>query len=230
VPDPPASGATRVSLPPLAWAGLIVFAVLMLATLGVQLALIEDQRSTTDRQLRTAVRQANATLPLIQDARPLVEQLHTSAPALRRFGRETAALVHDARPAVADVRQLSEMLLRSDLPRLTDEVVRADLPRLVERVDALTGELLRQDRLQRLLVRSNGVLGEVRALHTVPKVTEAAELAPEAVGLLRRSLAVQEEVLAQTREILAVARETERHAESLDAKTGGPTLVPPSGG
>jgi hypothetical protein len=44
---------------------------------------------------------------------------------------------------------------------------------------------------------------------------------------------VQEETLALLRETLAVAKETDRHAESLNAKTGGPapttgtSTVPP---
>jgi hypothetical protein len=221
----------------------------MLGTLGVQLALIEDQRSSVDRQLRTAVRQANASLPLIEDAQPLVEELRTGAPAVRRLGRDASGLIAETRPLVRELDRarageqleaagaLARALLDAGAPeaardvrQLTDAVVRADLPRLVDGVEALTGELLRQDRLRRLLVRGNDVLGQTRALHTVPKLTEAAELAPDQFRVLSESLAVQRQTLSITRELLAVARETERHAESLDAKTGGSPLVPPPGG
>ena len=251
MPDPapqPAPAPTRVSFHPLAWAALALFGLLMLGTLGTQLALIEDQRTTNDRQLRTAVRQANASLPLIEDAQPLVEQVQAAAPAIRRFGRESSGLVSDARPLVRELDQaraaeqlqaagaLARSLLDAgaadaarDVRRLTDAVVRADLPELAQAFDTVASELLRQDRLRRLLVRSTTVLGEVQALNTVPKLTDAAELAPDQHRILRESLSVQRETLAMTRQLLEVARETERHAESIDNKTGGP-LVPASGG
>jgi hypothetical protein len=85
-------------------------------------------------------------------------------------------------------------------------------------------------------VRSNAVLGEVRARHLVEKTARAAELAPEQYEVLVRSmriqqqtLALQQEAVAIGREALAVAKEAEKHAESVDRKTGG-TFPGSSGG
>jgi hypothetical protein len=230
VPEPPTPPPARVSFPPLAWAGLTLFGLLMLGTLGVQLALIEDQRSTVDRQLRTAVRQANASLPLIEDAQPLVEELRTGAPAVRRLGRDASGLIAETRPLVRELHAARAGEQLQAAGALARTLLDADVPRLTDTVERLADELLQQDRLRRVLVRSASVLGETQALNTVPKLTDAAELAPEQFRVLRESLAVQRETLSITRELLAVARETERHAESLDAKTGGGPLVPPPGG
>lgn len=183
-----------------------VFGVVMVAVLGVQLALIEDQRSTTDAQLRTAVRQAARSIPLMEQVRPLADDARRARPALRRLGKDAGVLLEDLRsadPATAleAIRRLASDVLRSDLPEALDDVTR------------MTAELRRRD--------------------TVAKATEAAELAPRIERQLRKSVRVQEKLLATQIEALRVvqetrdiARDTGRHAESLDRKLGGTTAGP----
>lgn len=236
-PDP-----VTVAVPRRVWLPFAIGGTLMLLLLGAQVLMIEDQRTTTDAQLRTAVRQANANLPLVEDAQPLVEELRSQAPALRRAGVDVVALVRELRRAeprkqLEATGDLARTLLGADagdalrrVAELSVALTRADLPQTVQALSRVSGELLHQDRLRRLLVRSTAVLGEMRALNTVAKGTRAAELVPSLERTVRRSLAIQEQLLRTQVEALRVAqdtreaaREAERHAESLDRKLGGET-------
>jgi hypothetical protein len=76
-------------------------------------------------------------------------------------------------------------------------------------------------------VRSAGwMLNEVRAEQLVSKAARAADVAPRMLEIQRRILVVQTRALARLDRMLAVARETERHAESIDRKTGGQLPAP----
>lgn len=227
------SDPVRISLQRSTWVALGLFAFLMLGLLAVQVALIEDQRSTVDRQLRTAVQQAEAARPLLEDAQPLVEELRGGAPAIKELGEDTGELVREldraeVGTALEAVRRLSVQLLRGELPQTLTRTADAltDVPRV-------TDELLAQDRLRRLLVRSTSVLGEVQQLNAVAKGARAAELAPQVARSLRRSLRLQETLLATqvdalsvVKDVREIARRTEGHAASLDRKLGGATLAP----
>jgi hypothetical protein len=245
-------------------AGAVVFGLLLVGVLTAQMLMIEDQRSTTDAQLRTAVRQANAGLPLLEDAQPLVEGIAQSRPQLERFGRDANVLLKELTPLASELRDaradeqleatgalarqlleadagrqlratgaLASQLLDADAPGATRAVrqlavtlLEADLSGAANDLGRLTNELLKQQRLRRLLVRSNAVLGEVRARNLVPKATRAAEETakgfPRTIALQEELLRTQKLALVAIQETLAVARETERHAENLDRKTGGP--------
>jgi hypothetical protein len=236
--DPPA----RVSFPRGAWIALGLFGLTMIGLLGVQLALIEDQRSTTDRQLKTAVRQANAALPLIEDAQPLVEQLRGDAPAIRRFGRDAARLTKELTPLVRGLNDaradeqlraagaLARTLLNADVGsttiavrRLSANLLSADLPSTARALDGF----LRRARDQRLVELSARAARAVPQ-DIVPTLDRSLRVQQQAVAALRESLAIQRATLDTARETLAVARQTEQHAESIDRKTGGPVpAVPP---
>ena len=231
-----------------------VFGFLMIGLLAAQVVMLRDQQTTVDAQLRTAVRQANANLPLVEDAQPLVERLAGAEPQVKALGRKATTLADVLTPLARDLRDaradevvravgaLSRTLLGADVGTTTRSVralsaalVAADLPRLVERVDAIGTELMTQDRLRRLLVRSTSVLGEVRQRDLVAKGAAAAEAVPtEIVPVLKRTLALQQELLQTQKlsldainETLVLVRKTERHADSLDRKTGG--SAPPAG-
>ncbi len=77
---PESTTPVRVSFPRRVWAAFILFALMQFGVLSTQILLQEDQRTTTYAQLRTAVRQANAALPLIKDAQPLVEAIAEARP------------------------------------------------------------------------------------------------------------------------------------------------------
>jgi hypothetical protein len=257
---PDSTTPVRVSFPRRVWAAFVLFALLQFAVLGTQILLQEDQRSTTDAQLRTAVRQANAALPLIEDAQPLVEDLARAKPQVVDLGRDVKVLAEELTPLTKELRDaradeqleaagaLARTLLRADVGTTTRAVralaanlLRADLPRvaaqlpdLVSDVDTLTDEFTRQRRLRRLLVRANGLFGEARERNLVAKATRAAEVTstgfPRTLRLQEELLATQKEALAVIKETLAVAKEAERHAESLDRKTGGSAFPSPAGG
>jgi hypothetical protein len=246
---------TRISFSRGAWAGLAAFALLLLATLGTQLALLEDQRSTTDRQLAATARQADVAVPLLRKTEPLVDQTLRDLPQTRQMTRQAITLTRDATPLVRELNNarapeqlqaagaLARTLLQADAGAAMHAIRRADLPRLAATLTRLADELQHRDRLRRLLVRTNGVLGEVRSRHLIAKSSTAAERVPEIERVLRESLAVQRETLELTRQLTEIgrqtrdtaletrdhAREAARAAESLDRKTG-PSLAAPSGG
>jgi hypothetical protein len=252
----------RVSFSRPVWAAMALFAVLMIAILATLVILIEDQRTTTDRQLAATAKQADAAVPLIREARPLVRETIAALPRTQQLTRRALTLTRAATPLVQDFSDarapeqlqaagaLARTLLAADVGAMTRAVARADLPALAGRLTTVADQLLRQDRLQRLLVRSTAVLGEVRARDLVAKSGRAADTVPEIAATLRESLAVQRETLQHTRELAAIGRETlaivrdarditrdardltrtaARAAESLDRKTG-PSLAGPSGG
>lgn len=138
----------------------------------------------------------------MRDARPIADRQREQLPRTERLLHRSLALTREARPLVAELRG-------------------ARVPDRLRAVAALTSELLAQDRLRRLFVRANDVLGETRARNLVQKTARAAELMPELVALQRQALTTA----VQT---LAIAREAERHAESLDRKFGGETSRPPA--
>jgi hypothetical protein len=238
----------RISFTRPAWAALTVLGLLLLGLLATQIVLLEDQRTTVDRQLAVAVRQIKAVEPVTEEARPFLRESRAALPASRRLVTSATPLVRDLRRARADEQleaagALARTLLGADVGTATRHLRRADLPRLATTLQQVGGELLTQDRLRRTLVRTAAVLGEVQRLHTVEKATRAAETVPRIERVLLESLAVQRETLAQTRETRALVvglrdigletRELTRTAagaaRSLDRKTG-PSLASASGG
>ena len=238
MPQPP-DQPTSITFSRGTWIGLSLFGLAMLGALGGQLALIEDQRTTTDRQLKTAVRQASRSIPLMERTRPLIDQTTRALPAVRRLGRDSQVLLDDLRPLTRDLRDarapeqlqaagaLARTLLAADIGEMARAVQRADLPRLATDVREVSSELLRQQRLRRLLVRSNAVLGEVRARNLVQKSSRAAESVPRMEAILRESAEIQRETLAIAQQTRREAERAARAAESIDRKTG-PSLAPAS--
>jgi hypothetical protein len=255
----PENGVSRVSLPRPVYVVAVLFGVLMLVTLAVQLVMINDQRTTNDKQLAIQARQSARAIPLLDDTRALSEEVRGSLPDAQQLAQRAQELARDAQPLLEDLEPalddlanaqidenlraagaLAATLLNADVGDATRagralavEVLRADLPTMARYVNAASSELLYKHRLRRLLVRSLTVTGQMRDTDFVRKL---ATIVPEQARLLRRSVAVQEETLrtnkralAAIEETLKVARETERHAESLDNKTGGSgtTVVPP---
>ncbi|HWT92963.1 MAG TPA: hypothetical protein VN238_08210 [Solirubrobacteraceae bacterium] len=270
---PESAPTVRITLPLPLWIALGLFALVLVGGLTTQILLLEDQRTTVDRQLAVAAKQLDQVepllrdvQPLVRDVQPLVEDTRKGLPRSQQLTREALPLVQAATPLVTELDrarvgeqlQAAGALARSlldagagrnlqRLPRLADDVAR--LPGLADDAAALTRDvsrisdtLLEQDRLQRVLVRSAATFGELRALHTVPKITRAAEIAPRQLTILEESLAVQREILTLTREGVAgvnelrgigrdlqqIGRQTlteagraARSAESLDRKLGG---------
>src|SRR5687768_15194076 len=100
----------RVSLPTHVYVILGVFGLVMLGLLAGQLMLIEDQRSTVDKQLAIQARQSAKVQPLLEDTQPFVDQVAAALPGARRLaddarelGRDTGALIEAAKPLVADL-------------------------------------------------------------------------------------------------------------------------------
>lgn len=255
VPPPDAPPAVEITLPLPLWIALGVFAVVLLGGLTTQILLLEDQRTTVDRQLAVAAKQLDQVEPLLRDVQPLVEDTRVGLPRAQRLTHEALPLVEAATPVVTELDrarvgeqlQAAGALARSlldaragrnlqRLPGLAD-----DAQRLTREVGRISDALLEQDRLPRVLVRSAATFGELRALHTVPKITRAAEIAPRQLTILEESLAVQRQILTLTREgvtgvnelrgigreTLVEARRAAKNAEDLNRKLGGqlPTAV-----
>lgn len=163
--------------------------------------------------------------------RPVIVVVALFALALLGLLVTLVVLIADQRTLTEQLQAagaLARTLLDADVERVTRALGDADLPRVAD-------ELLTQDRLRRLLVRGTATLGATQALHTVPKVTRAAEAVPRIEAILTESLRVQRETLEQTRqtralvvELRAIGVETRdltrtaaRSAESLDRKLGG---------
>ncbi len=209
------------------------FALAQIGLLIGQFALQRDQQSTTDQQLATAVTQLRESLPILRESRPVVRAQREQLDETRRFTREGTRLAVETRPLVQELRaariddttratgRLAVDLLDADVPRLAQTIERADLPRTTAALNQVAGELLTEQRLRRLLVRTNAVLGETQARDLIEKSARAAEIAPETYKLQLELLATQKRALAVLEEALPLVREAERHAESLDRKTGG---------
>ncbi len=213
--------------------GASVVVALQIGLLMGQFALQRDQQSTTDQQLATAVTQLRESLPILRESRPVVRAQREQLDETRRFTKEGTRLAVETRPLVQELRaariddttratgRLAVELLGADVPRLAQTIDRADLPRATTSLNQIAGELLTEQRLRRLLVRTNAVLGETQARNLIEKAARAAELAPQTNAVTLELLATQKRALAVLEEALPLIREAERHAESLDRKTGG---------
>jgi hypothetical protein len=141
--------------------------------------------------------------------------------------------VRDLRDAQAGevarrVGTLAAVLLEADVGitaraarQAAEALVRADPVRTFRDVSAVTTELQRNRRLRRVLVRTLRISGEAIEQDLVRKLARASTSTTELEGIARRLLTTQEEALVAIRQTLEIARETERHAESIDRKTGG---------
>lgn len=231
----------RVSLPRSTWAAVVAVLAVPVLALILQLMVVEDQRRTirdqralTDRLLSEAAAAREDATPLLRKTPPLVDGLAEALPAARATGRRLDALGKAATPLAQKLASPEVADVLSEAARLAADLRDADVGSAIRVGGVVSAQLLDQDRLQRLLVRTVAVLGEVRARDLVPKAARAAELTPELVriqrstiGILRSSLAVQRDTLDVARQPLEVARDTNGHAESLDRKFGG--QVPPPG-
>lgn len=198
---------SRVSFPPLTWTVIAVFALLLLGSLGTQLAVIHQQRDITRQQRELAARQLELFAPLARSTRPLVEDL------------DRAGLPRTSR----------------DVGRFTRELLRADPLRALQTVADAAVTLNAEARLERLLRSSITVLGTVRSTRLVDKAARASDVVvrldrtqTRALALLRRSTDFQRQALDlnratldTARQTLDTARRTEGHAASLDRKFGG---------
>jgi hypothetical protein len=209
-----------VSFPRGVWAALAVVGLLQVGGILTQLLVVEDQRRTVRDQLDIAQQQRRDSEPLVDQAKPLVHAALQDLPKNRRLARQMRRLARHARPVV---EELDSAPLGSSIragTRLAVNLLSADLPETARTARWLSAELL-------------SMLAAVRDEQLVPKAARAAEIAPQllqvqrrTLRLQRRALRVQLHALDRMNKTLAVARETERHAESIDRKTGGELPAP----
>jgi hypothetical protein len=213
-----------------------VFGALMLGLLATQIVLLTDQLRTVRTQRSIAERQAARTLPLLDAIEPLVGDTRSSLPELRRGAGRLDRLIRGAGPLIADLRAarapeaaratlaLATVLLDARVGATT-EAVRALASQLTEaelgpNVAAIAAELQHDNGLRRLLAVTVQTLEDADRRRLVPHLDAAAQSAPRMEGMTRQLLDAQLEALAILEESLAIQRETLRHAESLDRKTG----------
>jgi hypothetical protein len=203
----------RISFTRGAWIAFAAFALLQVGLLGVQVAIVEDQRSTTDDQLRTAVRQANRAIPLMESVKPLVGDARDAAPALQKLNRETLELTDALTPLAQNLNNAR-----------ADEQLRA--------AGALARALLRSD-VESAVVATRRIASTLDDTE-LPRTTRqlrtfldsSLRIQQETLAIQREAIALQRQALAVAQQTLETARETERHAESVDRKTGGSPPVP----
>jgi hypothetical protein len=213
-PDEPRREAT---LPPLAWTALIiggVLLVLLVAGIAIQIAILQDSREHIRAQdAKTAIllakvraaepatsEAAQAGVPLLEAARPVVGKVSRAIGPLTRSGDQIAFAIRRL-PALT---QTTEALAALALPLMGD-LRRADLTRAI----ADTDELIRQ-------VRANDLV-EVAA----QAGRETPRLMQQLLEVQLTTLKVQRRSLKTQLASLDVQRQTLQHAESIDRKTGG---------
>ncbi|MEA2677771.1 MAG: hypothetical protein QOJ81_1912 [Chloroflexota bacterium] len=222
MPDTP----VRVSFPRGVWAALAVVGLLQVGGILTQLVVVEDQRRTVRDQREIAERQRSDAEPLVDQAKPLVRAALEGLPETRRLGRELSHLTREATPVAAELKRAPLASAIRGGSDLAFALLSADLPRTLRSAGWVSGELLHRQRLRRLLRRSLTMLAEVRGERLVSKAARAAEMAPRMLAIQTRLLRIQTRTLDRIETMLAVARETERHAESIDRKTGGELPTP----
>lgn len=236
-----AAPPARITLSPLAWAALGLFAVLMVGSLATQILLLEDQRTTVDRQLAVAAKQLDAIDPLLREARPFVEESRAALPQSRRLTREALPLVESATPLVQELDRARAGEQLEAAGALARSLLDARAGRNLGRLQAIADDVTRLPALTRDITRD---------VQRLTKLTVVADLAPHQLRTLQESLAVQRETLAAVREGVALTREgvtgvnelraigrdtlvearrAANSAESLDRKLGGSLPVPTSG-
>jgi hypothetical protein len=239
----PGQDSIQIAVPRRLWMALGLFAVLMLGLLATQVVLIADQDRTVRTQRAIAQGQAARAFPLLDALQPLVRDVHGSLPQARALGRRGGRLVRETSGLVADVRSanpaaalqatiaLADTLLRADVGTATRDVTRLSEAMLGQdvagHVNAIGTELEYRRRLRRLLRGSLGALREMRQRDVLRKGARAAGSVVRVERMTRQVLKTQVQAFRILEQSLAIQRETERHAESLDNKTG-PSAAPPA--
>src|SRR3712207_382711 len=103
VPAVSENGVSRVSLPTHVYVLAGVFGALMLGLLGVQLLMIDDQRTTTDQQLAIQARQSARAIPLIDETREALPELQRLGERAQELAREAGPLAEELQPAIEDL-------------------------------------------------------------------------------------------------------------------------------
>jgi hypothetical protein len=222
--------------------GIGIVAFVMLGLLATQIVLLTDQLRTVRTQRSIAEQQAARTLPLLDAVRPLVGDTSSSLPELRRGASRLGRLVRRATPLVSDLRSarapeaaratlaLASTLLGARVGATTESVralaIQLNEAEVGPAFAGIASELQREDRLRRLLDGSVKTLETAERLRLVAHLDAAAKTAPRVEGMTRQLLSAQLDALAILKQSLAIQRETLRHAESLDRKTG-PSASPP---
>jgi len=202
-------GSVQITLP--RWAGVAVafFAIGMLGLLVTQIVLLEDQRETVRTQRAIAERQSREALPVLEDVQPLLRDARAAQPWMRQAGGRLDLLTRNAAPLVTDLRAARAGDAARAAIALADDLLAADIgqaTRSVTRIAGVTGEL-------------QAALRETRERDLLRRAATAADAVPELLRLQRQTLGILQQSLE-------IQRRTERHAASLDRKTGGTAPVP----
>jgi hypothetical protein len=211
---------TQMTLPPLAWAGLIgaglmlLLLVIGIATLVVILKDSRDHIRAQDAKTAVLLEKVRAAQPTASQVSPLISE---ARPVVRRIGKAVGPLSQSGSAIATAVERL---------PRVARAV-----QAIAEAVVPATAPLVERDRLVRALDSTNELLAAVRAQDLVSVSARAARETPD---LMRRLLHVQQLTLeTQKRSLeaqlatLDIQRQALVHIQSIDRKTGG--TVPAQG-
>ena len=182
----------------------------MLSLLVTQIVLLEDRRETVRSQRAILKSQSRKASPALEDVQPLLRDARAAQPWLRQAGSRLDRLTRNAAPLVTDLRAARAGDAARATISLADDLLDADIGRAtqsVAQIAGVTGEL-------------QSALRETRERDLLRRAATAADAVPELLRLQRQTLGILQQSLA-------IQRSTERHAASLDRKTGGTAPVAP---
>jgi hypothetical protein len=200
----------RPTLHPLAYTALVgaaLLLVLMVAGIGIQIAILKDSRDhikAQDKKTAVLLQKVQAAQPtaeqvpkLLDRARPVVRQLGRAAGPISRAISSTA----DATERLPTLIRVAQALAREGFPVL-DDLRAADL---------------------------SSVLPETRRAveEAPPLIRRLLVVQLETLSVQKRSLRAQQRSVRTQLATLEIQREALKHIESIDRKTGG-TVPPPA--
>jgi hypothetical protein len=174
-----------------------------------------SQRNLIASQERIAREQFERAAPVLDDVRPLTERLDPAA--IAREAGQLRALVRETRPLVRELRPVA----RETLP-LVRELRSVDAHRALAAAGEAGAQAAEGRRLARSLDLTIETLDEVRRRDLVRRLAVMGERVERLVG-------VQEEALVVLRRSLAVQQETLQRIRNIDRRTGGVDPLAPSG-
>ena len=232
----PADPSVRLRVSPLGYLAAIVGGVLLLAMVGLLIAVLgvlEDSRTHIQAQNHKIAQIQHQTDPLIAEAKPAVGQVE---PLLRRVrlllapAGESLDSLTNAADQVPPLAMGADLFLSEALPLLR-WLNATDAPGAIAAVGRLAEALSAGDRAVRMIDAANQTLDELQRTDLIPRASDAL---PHVEALLVeldrtqkrtfrnqiKSLRTQRRQLDATFESLAIQRETLDHTRSIDRKTG----------
>jgi hypothetical protein len=237
-----ADPSVRLRISPLGYLAGIVAGVLLLAVVGLLIAVLgvlEDSRTHIQAQDHKIAVLQGETENALSDAKPAVRQ---AEPLLRRARRllspagQSFDSITSAADAVPRLVEGADLLFTEAIP-LLQALNSTDAPRAIAEVGTLADALAQNDRAVRMIDTTNRVLAELESNELIPRTSRALPrfeaLLRDVVQVQRRTLRTQKLSLRTQRrqanltfESIRIQRELLDHTRSIDNKIPPPATAP----